>query len=74
MNPQEIIGQLYMQLQNEAGSHRQTLQMLMALKRGEILLEHLFVTDEAWRLEKPPEDNGADESESEDEEEAPASE
>ncbi len=67
MNPQEIIGQLYVQLQNEAASHRQTLQLLMALKRGEVELAHVFVTDEAWRVEKPPEDAKEEESESEDE-------
>ena len=52
-------------LKHEAEQHRNTLDLLKRLKRGEVSLDEVAVTDSGWRL-VPPEpkeethgDNGA---------------
>lgn len=70
-NQDEIIGQLYQQLQTEAAQHRNTVGMLAALKRGEklpdgrVLTLGLIVVDEragAWQVVPPEPEDGAEDA------------
>lgn len=72
-DPTTTIGELYMQLRQESESHRQTIGVLGAVKRGEKLPDgrtltlDLIVVDEragSWQI-VPPEPSDEDEDEDE---------
>ena len=51
MNAYERCGHLLEALEESRQSHAKTLALLMHLKRGEVKLENVTVTDQGWRLE-----------------------
>lgn len=50
MDIHERYGRLMESYQNECESHRQTINLLQRLKRGEVTLDSLDVTDSTWTI------------------------
>jgi hypothetical protein len=50
MTPEQIIGDLFIQLQNVRAANARALQVFCALKTGEIQIEQLEITDDCIRV------------------------
>ena len=48
------IGQMVGMLNAEAAAHQETLNLLKALKRGDIELSRITITDDGWRVIPAP--------------------